>query len=199
MGGLMGNSLSIGLADGLPPSPPSIDLQHSLQRKGREYHVSVSKSVDYCVFYFSIAPTVFLSFHGLAPFDEMSMWPSVAAELDHRYGLSAQASMIERRSGRSAGSNTSLAVKPTVVLAQGGSWEIAYCNFIFGQLSSVVWGRFKELEGKVNCHLVGSARLPLVLIRGPIFCSRPIEIMQQPSCFIVVFLFYSFQSLVVRG
>jgi len=38
----------------------------------------------------------------------------------------------------------------------------------------------------VYCYLVGSARLPLVLIRGPIFCSRPIEIMQQPSCFIVV-------------
>jgi hypothetical protein len=52
MGGLMGNSLSIGLADGLPPSPPSIDLQHSLQRKGREYHVSVSNAVDCCVFLF---------------------------------------------------------------------------------------------------------------------------------------------------
>jgi hypothetical protein len=32
-GGLMGHSLSIGLADGLLPSPPGIDLQHYLERK----------------------------------------------------------------------------------------------------------------------------------------------------------------------
>ena len=65
----MGSSLSIGLADGLLPSPPGVDLQHSLKRKGREDHVSVSNAVDCCVFNFPPLPPFFLSSIAVAPRD----------------------------------------------------------------------------------------------------------------------------------
>lgn len=95
------------------------------------------------------------------------MWPTIAADCwDHNEVAAPLASSDEGRSGRSAGSNTSLAVKPFLFFSPKATagkllMAISFWPAVVGRV-----GEFQELEGKVNCHLVGSARLPLVRVRG---------------------------------
>ena len=72
------------------------------------------------------------------------MWPTIAADFGPpRSGLSAQASSDEGGSGRSAGSNTSLALKPTVFPPKAAAGKL----FIAISFWPAVVGRVGEIQG----------------------------------------------------
>lgn len=101
------------MADGLLPSPPGIDLQHSLQRRGRECHVSVSnRLIAVCFIFPSLPPLLSLPLSCSLRYESACGRPSPGLGPSPEDGNSAQASSDEELSGRSAGTNTSLAVKP---------------------------------------------------------------------------------------
>ena len=180
------------------PSPPSIDLQHYLKRK-REGMVSVFESADCCVL---------LLFHRSHRFlfssTDLLLAICIGNVANHRcgsrdhcgHGPPAQASFDEGRSGRSAGTNTSLAVKPFLFSPQAAAGKLPL-QFHFGQLSSVVWGRFGTRRQGVLLT-VGEPRL---LRRGS---GGPSSVLGLPSSrdnhpVGLLHVVFHFQTLVVRG
>src|SRR5210317_1952793 len=118
---------------------------------------------------------------------------------DHRgYGPPAQASFDEGRSGRSAGTNTSLAVKPFLLSSPGGSWEIAVAISFWPAVVGRVGEEGSRRQGLL-LMLWGVLEGATTLIRRPTYCYWPPDITRQPSYFIVEFLFFFSSSLMMRG
>ena len=154
--------------------------------------VSVSMSDDCCVllFFHRSHRFLFSSTDLLLAIGIGNVASHRCGSRDHRgYGPPAQASFDEGRSGRSAGTNTSLAVKPFLLSSPGGSWEIAFAISFW---PAVVGRVGEEGSGRQGLLLLlwGVLEGATTLIRRPIYCFWPPDITRQPSCFIVEFLFF---------
>ena len=107
------------------PSWPNTIFNVICKEKGWEY-VSVSNSVDCCFVVFHRSHR-FLFLPSTCSFAMLhrQRGRTVAADAGTtlKWSLRPKQACVELRSGRSAESNISLAVRPYIVLAQGGNWR----------------------------------------------------------------------------
>jgi hypothetical protein len=87
----------------------------------------------------------------------------------------------------------------SVVLAQGGSWEIAYCNFTFGQLSSVVVGECQGPGRQGELSSCGKHNAASCADSGAHLLLSALRHQATTILFYCCILFLFFSSLAMRG